>query len=136
MRAEEAVHAPRMIPIISENKENKIMLNWIRLTDTQQVEAIKELSFEKPQVLFKHSTRCGISNVALKRIEKAGHIPGADFYFLDLIRFRTVSDRIASDFKIYHESPQLLLIKNGRCVYNESHLGIDMDALGEHVSSN
>lgn len=117
-------------------KGTLIMLNWIRLTDTQQVECIKDLSFEKPQVLFKHSTRCGISSMALKRIERAGIIPDADFYFLDLIRFRNISDRIAWDFKIYHESPQLLLIKNGECIYNESHLSIDMKELAEHISSN
>ncbi len=111
------------------------MLNWIILSNTDQLNAIKKQSFEKPQVLFKHSTRCSVSSVALKRMEKSPAIPEADFYFLDLIRFRNISDTVAHDFDVYHESPQLLLIKNGECVYDESHLGIDIQELFEQISS-
>ncbi len=111
------------------------MLKWILLTDLQQISLIEGLSYTKSQVLFKHSTRCGVSSIALKRIEKANIIPHADFYFLDLIRFRPISDKIATYFSVYHESPQILLIKNGECVYYESHLGIDMNELGEQINA-
>jgi bacillithiol system protein YtxJ len=110
------------------------MFHWISLTDLQQVFTVKEESYNKPQVLFKHSTRCGISTLALKRIENAGITPDADFYFLDIIRFRNISNQVANDFKVDHESPQLLLIRNGTCVYNESHLGVDMQELVEQIS--
>jgi bacillithiol system protein YtxJ len=111
------------------------MMNWNRLTDAEQLNDIKSKSFDKPQVLFKHSTRCSISNVALKRIEKAAGIPNADFHFLDLIQFRNISDKIAEEFRVYHESPQILVIKNAQCIYDESHLGINMDELHEQIFS-
>ncbi len=111
------------------------MLNWITLTDIKQLPSIKEKSHEKPQVLFKHSTRCGVSSIALKRMEKAGIIPDADFYFIDLLKCRKVSDKIAETFNVYHESPQVLLIKDGKCIYDESHLGITMQELAEQIFS-
>jgi bacillithiol system protein YtxJ len=111
------------------------MLNWITLTTIEQLISVKEKSFEKAQILFKHSTRCSISGVALKRMEKAGVMLHADFYFLDLLRFRKISDEISETFNVYHESPQVLLIKNGKCIYDESHLGITMQELAEQVFS-
>jgi bacillithiol system protein YtxJ len=136
LRAAEAAPALPMTPIISEGKQSlSRMLNWNTLTDIAQLNAISEKSFEKPQVLFKHSTRCGVSSIALQRLEKATGITHADFHFLDLIRFRNVSDKIAEEFGVFHQSPQILLIKNGNCVYDESHLGINMDELSEQIFS-
>jgi len=111
------------------------MLTWISLTNIDDLGVIKEKSFQKPQVLFKHSSRCGTSSLALNRLQRAAEIPDADFYLLDLIRYRNVSDTIASLFKVYHESPQVLLIKNGECHYEESHLGIDMYELTDQIAS-
>lgn len=111
------------------------MLNWILLTEVDEVLRIKERSFQKPQIVFKHSTRCGTSSLVLNRLQRAAEIPDADFYMLDLIRHRDVSDKIADLFNVYHESPQLLLIKNGECQYEESHLGIDMFDLNEQLNS-
>lgn len=111
------------------------MLNWNSLTDIAQLNAIREKSFEKPQVLFKHSTRCGVSSIALKRIEKAAGSADADFHFLDLIRYRKVSDKIVEEFGVYHQSPQILIIKNAECVYDESHLGINLQELHEQIFS-
>lgn len=111
------------------------MLNWISLTNTDELQFIKEKSFQKPQVLFKHSTRCGTSSLVLNRLQRAAEVPDADFYFLDLIRHRDVSDKIAHLFNVYHESPQVLLIKNGECLYEESHLGIDMYELSDQIAA-
>ncbi len=108
-------------------------MNWIELTEPSQLQIIKEKSAEKPQVIFKHSTRCSISSVAKSRLERSAAPANVDFYFLDLIKHRTISDKIAGDFDVYHESPQLLLIKNGECVYDESHSGISMDDLAEQL---
>lgn len=101
-------------------------MEWNHLTDEEQLKNIIETSREKAQVIFKHSNRCSISSVALQRLQKASQPGEIDFYFLDLIRYRGLSNKIAEVFKVRHESPQVLVIKNGRCVFNESHLGIDM----------
>lgn len=110
-------------------------MNWITLTNDTQLEEIKERSKTKPQIIFKHSTRCSISSVAKNRLERSAPLPDADFYYLDLIQHRTISGKIAEDFSVYHESPQILLIKNGECVYDESHSGISMDEITEQVTN-
>ncbi len=101
-------------------------MNWIPLTEELQVAEIKQKSNTQPQVIFKHSTRCSISSVAKNRLEKNTPPSNAVFYFLDLIKFRNISDMVASVFSVHHESPQLLIIKNGECVYEETHSGINM----------
>ena len=109
-------------------------MEWIHLTDEEQLNNIIEKSQEKAQVIFKHSNRCSISSVALQRLQKANQPGGIDFYFLDLIKFRSVSNKIAEIFKVTHESPQVLLIKDGKCIFNESHLGIDMHEIMDHAA--
>jgi bacillithiol system protein YtxJ len=111
------------------------MLNRITLTDIEQITAIKEKSYKRPQVLFKLGLRCGVSDIALKRMGKAGIIPNADFYFIDMLRFRKISDKITETFSVYHESPLVLLLKNGECIYDENHLGITMQELADQVFS-
>ena len=108
-------------------------MNWIDLHDIQQLAAIKELSATRPQLIFKHSTRCSISSMAKSRLEREEQPAGTDFYFLDLIRYRSVSDQVAEEFAVPHESPQILLIRNGECVYEESHSGIQMDEIAEQL---
>ncbi len=104
-------------------------MNWIYLTDEDQLQAIKTNSLTKPQVIFKHSTRCSISSMAKSRLERSAQPEEIDFHFLDLIRYRSISNKIVEEFKVYHESPQILLIKNGECIYDESHSGIDMKGI-------
>lgn len=110
-------------------------MNWIQLTTTAQLDSIKEKSHQVPQVIFKHSTRCSISSMALGRLERAKVPENADFYYLDLITHRNISQKIAEDFKVHHESPQVLIIKNGECTYDESHMGITMDEIASQVIS-
>ncbi len=135
LKAERALIAPHTIKTISEDKPILfiLMLHWIALTEQQQIADIKTKSAITPQVVFKHSTRCNISSVALKRLENAGNLPNADYYYLDLIKYRHLSDAIAHTFDVYHESPQILVIKNSECVYDESHLGIDTYELTDQV---
>lgn len=104
-------------------------MNWIPLTSESQLEEIKELSNTKPVVIFKHSTRCSISTMAKGRLDRAEQPEGVDFYYIDLLAYRPVSNKIADVFAVPHESPQLLLIKNAECIYEETHNGIDMDDL-------
>jgi bacillithiol system protein YtxJ len=117
-----------------ENKAKASKVNWIPLTNLDQLNEIVALSNEKPVAIFKHSTRCSISRFALKQFENEFDSADAtDTYFLDLIEHRDVSNEIASRFKVVHQSPQLLLIKNGQSVYDVSHSDIDAKALAERL---
>src|ERR1700733_8009947 len=102
-------------------------MNWIPLLNEQQLEELKRNSDHRPQVIFKHSSRCGVSSMARTRLDRSEFPQGIDFYFLDIIRYRSISNKIATDFKVHHESPQVLVIKDGTCVYDESHSGIHME---------
>ncbi|MBC7935085.1 MAG: bacillithiol system redox-active protein YtxJ [Rhizobacter sp.] len=109
-------------------------MNWNQLNDVAQLEGIKTNSFQQPQVIFKHSTRCSISGMAKSRLERSDVPKGVDFFFLDLIANRNISNKIAEDFFVEHESPQILVIRNGECVYDESHSGISMDEIVEQAT--
>lgn len=108
-------------------------MNWKVLRDESEVDEIIARSAEKAQVIFKHSTRCSISAVAKGRLEKATAPPGADFYYLDIIGYRSISNKIAQKFGVHHESPQVLVIKNGVCVYDDSHMGINMNDVSANL---
>lgn len=115
-----------------DNSKNNI--NWIPLTDLGQLNEIIELSNEKPVAIFKHSTRCSVSRMALKQFEN--EFNSADFvetYFLDLIAYRDVSNEIATRFQVVHQSPQLVLIKDGKSVYDASHSDIDAQELKSKI---
>ena len=96
------------------------------MTDEEQLKQLISKSGTKPQVIFKHSTRCSISAVAFQRLQKAQQPGDIDFYYLDLLAHRPLSNQVAEVFNVHHESPQVLVIKNGKCIYDESHLGISM----------
>ncbi|MFQ6602747.1 bacillithiol system redox-active protein YtxJ [Flavobacterium sp. C3NV] len=119
----------------SENTDSpKSNVNWTELTDIAQLLEVTAISSEKPVVIFKHSTRCSISRMALKQFEREYDLnETVDAYFLDLIAHRDISNEIASRFNVYHESPQLILIKNGQAVYDVSHSDIDAVALKEKI---
>ena len=99
-------------------------MKWNQLESTEQWEAVIAASAQRPQIVFKHSTRCSVSKVAQTRLEGSQLPENGDYHFLDLIRFRDISNRIAADLKVTHESPQILIIRNGVCTFHESHLGI------------
>ena len=102
---------------------------WSPLSSEEQLKVIIEKSATIPQVIFKHSTRCSTSSMVLHRLERSDAPENMDFYFLDLLRYRDISNRIADNFQVYHQSPQILLIKNGECIYDESHMAIQMNEL-------
>lgn len=108
-------------------------MQWIPITESKQIEQIKESSFTRPQLILKHSTTCSISKMALARLERSEIPKDIDFYYLDLLNFRNISKEIAESFNVYHESPQVLLIKNGKCIYDESHGGIQMEEIQEQA---
>ncbi len=110
-------------------------MNWINLNDEGLLNEIKVKSAGKPQLIFKHSTRCSISSMAKNRLDRAEQPEGIDFYYLDLIANRNLSNKVAEVFDVEHESPQVLLIKNGSCVYDESHMGISIDEIAEQAAA-
>jgi bacillithiol system protein YtxJ len=116
----------------SSEEQDKLnsKVNWIPLTFLEQLDEIVAFSNEKPAVIFKHSTRCSVSRFALKQFENEFDLEDkVDAYFLDLLEHRDISNEIASRFGVYHQSPQLLLIKEGKSVYDVSHSDIDAGEL-------
>ena len=118
----------------AEQKEEKV-LPWIFLTSVDQLEEIARKSFEKPQILFKHSTRCSISSISMNKFVKNYSIAkeDADLYYLDLLNYREVSNEVGYKFQIMHQSPQVLVIKNGEAIYDASHYAIQTDKILELI---
>ena len=113
-------------------------MNWNRLNDLQQLGQLLKASYDKTILIFKHSTRCSISRAALDRLErnwKEGDLGNVDPYFLDLISCRDVSNAIEQSLNVEHESPQLILVSNGKATYHRSHFAIDYQDLKQHVKS-
>ena len=109
-------------------------MNWKNLENETELENLVSFSYTKPQVIFKHSTRCSISTIAKNRIDKVDSTD-IDFNYLDLIAHRSLSNLIAQKFNVHHESPQVLLIKNGECIFDESHYGIEMEGIKQQLIS-
>lgn len=108
-------------------------MNWNTLDSEEQLKSIIEESASVPVLIFKHSTRCSISSMAQSRLERQWNFDDENIkaYHLDLIAHRNISLQIAETFGVEHQSPQALLIKNGVCVYNDSHNAISVTEIGE-----
>ncbi len=112
----------------NESVEEK-QLPWINLTGLKDLESIVERSKSKTQVVFKHSTRCGISKMVMNQfVDKYDLEANVDLYYLDLLSYRDVSNEVGFKFQVIHQSPQILVIKNGITVAHASHSAInDLD---------
>jgi bacillithiol system protein YtxJ len=112
----------------SEPKEEKL-LPWITLNSLSQLVEVEEKSKTKTQVIFKHSTRCGISRMVMNQFVDAYDVDAnLDLYYLDLLNYRDVSNEVGYKFQVMHQSPQMLIIKNGVTVTHASHGAInDLD---------
>jgi bacillithiol system protein YtxJ len=118
----------------SEEQNLVSKINWIPLTDLDQLKEIIDLSNEKAVLIFKHSTRCSISRFALKQFENEFDLEDKITpYFLDLLNHRDISNEIAVQFGVEHQSPQLILIKNGKLIYDASHSDIAVEDLKRYV---
>lgn len=109
-------------------------MNWLPLTSIDQLNEIEQMSQSSPIAIFKHSTSCSISAMAKMRLETSWDLEGLSCYYLDLITYRSISNAIAEQFDVHHESPQLILIQNGECIYDASHFDISVDELKETLS--
>ena len=110
-------------------------MNWKVLDNEQQLATINEESRDHVVAIFKHSTRCSISVMVKNRLERVAPVEGVDFYYLDLLQYRPISNKIAADYAVHHESPQVLLIRNGACFYVESQNGISMEDIADAVTT-
>ena len=116
-----------------EPKEDKV-LPWKALTSMSQLNNIATKSNTKTQVIFKHSTRCGISKMVMNQFVDAFDVDlNVDLYYLDLLNYRDVSQETGYKFQVLHESPQLLIIKNGVAVAHASHGAINSLDLNPYV---
>lgn len=108
-------------------------MQWKNITDLAQISEIQK----QPgySLIFKHSTRCSVSAMAKRRFELDWEVIPEDtnLYFLDLINYRSISSEIAETFHVQHESPQILLIKNGDCILDASHSDISADEVAEVI---
>lgn len=113
----------------SSENEKSSKVGWRMLTDLGQLNELIELSHQQTVLIFKHSTRCSISRFVLKNFENEYDFSEEELqsYFLDLLEYRNISNEIANRFEVMHQSPQILLIKDGKCIYHESHDRINVE---------
>ncbi len=117
----------------SEPKEEKIM-PWLPLSTIDQLETIADQSKTKTQLIFKHSTRCGISRMVMNQFVSAYDLDvNADLHYLDLLNYREVSNEVGYKFQVMHQSPQLLVLRNGVVVAHASHGAINEMDLARFV---
>jgi len=115
--------------------EKKASFPWKPLTAIDQLDTIAESSQNTTVVIFKHSTQCHISRMVLSNFEREATelAATADFYFLDLLQFRSVSNAVAEWYNVVHQSPQVLVIKKTTCIYDASHHSIQAALLEEYM---
>ncbi|MDX2001859.1 MAG: bacillithiol system redox-active protein YtxJ [Chitinophagales bacterium] len=112
-------------------------MRWKELTSATELNSLMEESFQHPVAIFKHSTRCSISSMAKARLEREWNIPEEKLpvYYLDLLKYRVVSDAISTTTGVEHESPQLLIIKDGKSVFDASHNAVTAKGVDAFVTT-
>jgi len=120
----------------NDEGKNEERINWIPLTEMNQLATLILQSKIKPALIFKHSTRCGVSRMALRNFEKEFAIENdkIDLHFLDLLSYREISGEIASNFNVYHQSPQVLLISDEKVIYHNSHYQISANEIKKLIT--
>lgn len=115
--------------------EKKSFLNWLPLTTLEQLETIKKESNTEAVLIFKHSTRCGISKMVIKQFEKlfTEEHEQLKVYYLDLLNYRNISDEVGYTFQVMHQSPQLIVVRNGVSVHDATHYEITETNLSRFI---
>ena len=108
------------------------------LTDLSALDAAIAESKDRPVLLFKHSRYCGVSCEALDELQS--HIDGAPpqvaYRVITVQTHRPVSDAVAQRLGLRHETPQAILLRDGKIVWNASHFRITASQLDQVVSTN
>lgn len=123
--------------LFGDNKPQSIPdVFWNELESLEQLKDVEAESFEKPIVIFKHSTRCSISRMAWNQFQKEFTIPDdkMSLYYLDLLAYREISNEIAQRFGVFHQSPQIIVIKDGKAIFDTSHESIDAKKLEQYLN--
>lgn len=107
---------------------------WKEMNNEAQIDAILAASHTKPQLIFKHSTRCSISSMAKDRLEREWKLENVEPWYLDLIAYRNVSNAIATQLGVHHESPQAILLQNGKVIYTATHQAISANEMAESIA--
>ncbi len=117
------------------NKTPNDVLPWITINSTEQLIDVLNNVSETPILLFKHSTRCSISSMALNGFERnwTGNAK-CELYFIDLIKNRDVSNKIAELTGVYHQSPQAIVLRNSNVIYDATHTSIDAERIEKIIS--
>lgn len=121
-------------PKTPTNEEQKVS-PWLTITKHEQIDYLKELSKQNLVVIFKHSTRCGISSMVWNRFQNNKYLEREDvkFFYLDLLSYRDISTEIAHEFQVLHQSPQLIILKNQNLVHHSSHSAINPSVLEQFL---
>jgi bacillithiol system protein YtxJ len=117
--------------------EEQTGIQWEPLESVDQLDNVIKNSTLKPKVIFKHSTRCGISRMVLRQFENdfKKNDDEVTFYFLDLLNYREVSADVASKLNVVHQSPQVIILYNKEILHTESHQGIDIKKVQQIVTN-
>lgn len=123
--------------LFSSNREPKNVFPWIPLKSLDQLNLAFENSLEKPFLLFKHSTRCSISSMVITRFQNnwSAEKNLCDLYYIDLIEFRSISNEIEKLTGVIHQSPQVIVIKNKKVVYEDSHTAINASEIEKRLNT-
>lgn len=123
--------------LFGNNNETSQSMNWNTLEKIEDLDQALEASKTGPIVLFKHSTRCSISSSALNRLERNWQESetAATPYYLDLISHRDISGSIAEKLGVQHQSPQMIIVENGKAIFNSSHMDINFEDVKSNASA-
>lgn len=121
--------------LFSLGKSNSKKLDWVEITSLSELDQAIENSSERPAIFFKHSTRCSISSMALNRFENEWKDDTeGTLYFIDLIKNRDVSNALSEKADVFHQSPQAIVLKDKKSIYDASHSAISATDIFEKIS--
>ena len=116
-----------------KSKTDPSSFNWVKLTEKNQLNDLIRESYVTPVLFFKHSIRCSISSMAKNRLENNWNMENVVPVYLDLINFRNLSNQLAEEFGVVHASPQVILVKDGKCIFTASHNAIDVESIENNI---
>jgi bacillithiol system protein YtxJ len=136
--AEIDAHQSTKITKTNQFSQHNFMLNWLNLTEINQLDDLLENSVNQKVIIFKHSTRCSISVMVKDRLERnwSKDLENQEIYYLDLLNYRDVSNAIADKTGVEHQSPQVVIIENGICIFSANHNFISADAIKHELMGN
>lgn len=121
--------------LFSFGKSGAKKLDWIEISNLDELDQAINESRDKPAIFFKHSTRCSISSMALNRFESDwSEDANGNLYFIDLIKNRDVSNKLSEKANVFHQSPQVIVLKDNKTVYDASHSAISVNEIIEKLN--